>query len=207
MWQDTSCARQVGRIPWTWKLHRKAVAECREEMRVQALILPLWERKLEYQAILAVADGGIWVPAKFHQIESHAHECWGETSLIHPPFPRPTGYRPWNPRLVLAHTSGGRFLRAPNCWWFRNPAPVDMANIPWFTGFYPSQVVQDSSINSMRSLQNLRSCKQSTSDHPNVGLHQTSQNDGGLKDLANHFLMNHKFWPYLIRKMFTLRIL
>ena len=59
--------------------------------------------------------------------------------------------------------------------------------------FYPSQVVQDSSINSMRSLQNLRSCKQSTSDHPNVGLHQISQNDGGLKDLANHFLMNHKF--------------
>jgi len=25
----------------------------------------------------------------------------------------------------------------------RNPAPVDMVNIPFFTGFYTSQVVQD----------------------------------------------------------------
>ena len=25
----------------------------------------------------------------------------------------------------------------------RNPAPVDMANIPWFAGFHASQVVQD----------------------------------------------------------------
>ena len=28
-----------------------------------------------------------------------------------------------------------------NCWWFRNPAPVDMVNIPLFTRFYTSQVV------------------------------------------------------------------
>ena len=27
------------------------------------------------------------------------------------------------------------------CWWFRNPAPVDMENLPLFTGLYVSQVV------------------------------------------------------------------
>ena len=31
----------------------------------------------------------------------------------------------------------------------RNPAPADMANPPWFKGFYTFQVVQDSSINSI----------------------------------------------------------
>ena len=29
------------------------------------------------------------------------------------------------------------------CWWFRNPAPVDMVNTPLFTGFDTSQVVQN----------------------------------------------------------------
>ena len=29
------------------------------------------------------------------------------------------------------------------CWWFRNPAPVDMKHFPVFTGFYTFQVVQD----------------------------------------------------------------
>ena len=30
---------------------------------------------------------------------------------------------------------------AAYCWWFRNPAPVDMLNIPLFTGFHTRQVV------------------------------------------------------------------
>ena len=34
----------------------------------------------------------------------------------------------------------------------RNPAPVDMVNVPWFKGFYTSQLVQDYSINSTTKL-------------------------------------------------------
>ena len=34
----------------------------------------------------------------------------------------------------------------------QNPAPVDMINIPLFTGFYTSQVVRISSINSILAL-------------------------------------------------------
>ena len=33
------------------------------------------------------------------------------------------------------------FFHSSYCWWGKNPAPVDMVNIPLFTGFHTCQVV------------------------------------------------------------------
>ena len=50
--------------------------------------------------------------------------------------------------LWVAFSIGKTFTFLERCFWNttvdgRNPAPVDMENLPLFTGFYLSQVVQD----------------------------------------------------------------
>ena len=88
----------------------------------------------------------------------------GEFQFVTPPFlgwiqPEPCSETPWYAKWFfevretgdLESTCSGcasnLFTESCNKWYHtvdgRNPAPVDMANIPWFAGFHASQVVQD----------------------------------------------------------------
>ena len=63
---------------------------------------------------------------------------WSKTSTNHRPR-----VCPLQSKMVhkASRTSGFVHMEYPYCWWFRNPAPFDMANMPLFTRFHTSQVV------------------------------------------------------------------
>ena len=65
---------------------------------------------------------------------SHNHESgeWVPTRLVSPMGPWCSNFHDYGRKGISNHTVGGR-----------NPAPVDMVNIPLFTGFHTCLVVQD----------------------------------------------------------------
>ena len=75
----------------------------------------------------------------FLMIASYSSSLWGPSAICH------VKLKLWLlRRFPASQLDQGPDLIIWYCWWFRNPAPVDMVNIPLFTRFYTSQVVQDS---------------------------------------------------------------